>query len=630
MIQRAEKSLSSFYLWVIRLLVNFLCCSSSICKCFCQISWQCNCELLFPVPSGALLTWKQWDEFLILLFLLSSLGNTITQQQWYNLFAYVFENIAYKKASKNALQICQRHRFRKFLRRRRARLVRNRKIEKFNSVARQELANCFNSTLGFPGEGWGTLMKGSLLSFCKMATRILLIILCCAIQPSKTQNQHSRPHNCTLLPTIPLGINTVKKQRSATTTSPFRNRPLRNFISQQTWPHRCCQLPQAHVQLHPETSQQFNSTLGYPGEGWTPLKMATWNTRSLTYERYKYCESLGYDVLAITELWRNQQKYQTKSTKYTASAPKTIAKGPRKGQVRFPKDKAAGVGILLSSRAQKKLMGFGSEGERVCWVRLKGPTCNIFLVAVYIPHRGRTQPSQEDTIKDLRTILAKIPRGDCICILGDFNEQLKSAIPNRTGKWTAAPKSQNADKILELMHMHELTAANTLFEPRHQSALYTFLQSERDGMREHGDMGEYVGRKTKVKCKDTWITGTVKSVHNIDGEQEWLVCNSNDTVHRYNRKHLEKILVRTAKRKVGKQLDYILVSTRWKSCIRSCRTRWGPSMHRDLHGEKNDHALLECVWNWRIRTEKHAHVKTSHVYTRRNAISMGTPKRQNT
>ena len=27
-------------------------------------------------------------------------------------------------------------------------------------------------------------------------------------------------------------------------------------------------------------------------------------------------------------------------------------------------------------------------------------------------------------------------------------------------------------------------------------------------------------------------------------------------------------------------------------------------MHRDLHGEKNDHALVECRWKWRIRAVK--------------------------
>lgn len=63
-------------------------------------------------------------------------------------------------------------------------------------------------------------------------------------------------------------------------------------------------------------------------------------------------------------------------------------KGAEERPKKFPKDKAAGVGILLSKRAHKKIHSFGSEGERVCWVRLKGPTCDLFIVAVYMPHRG--------------------------------------------------------------------------------------------------------------------------------------------------------------------------------------------------------------------------------------------------
>ena len=28
-----------------------------------------------------------------------------------------------------------------------------------------------------------------------------------------------------------------------------------------------------------------------------------------------------------------------------------------------------------------------------------------------------------------------------------------------------------------------------------------------------------------------------------------------------------------------------------------------PAIHRDIHGERNDHALVECNWKWRIRTK---------------------------
>ena len=58
------------------------------------------------------------------------------------------------------------------------------------------------------------------------------------------------------------------------------------------------------------------------------------------------------------------------------------------------------------------------------------------------------------------------------------------------------------------------------------------------------------------------------------------------------------------RKKIGKQIDYILVSTRWKSCVVNCSTRWQPSIHRDIHGEKNDHALVQCTWKRRIRVVK--------------------------
>ena len=53
-------------------------------------------------------------------------------------------------------------------------------------------------------------------------------------------------------------------------------------------------------------TREFDSTKGFPGEGWSAkfplLKVATWNCRSLTFERVNYCRALAYDVLALTEL----------------------------------------------------------------------------------------------------------------------------------------------------------------------------------------------------------------------------------------------------------------------------------------------------------------------------------------
>ena len=43
----------------------------------------------------------------------------------------------------------------------------------------------------------------------------------------------------------------------------------------------------------------------------------------------------------------------------------------------------------------------------------------------------------------------------------------------------------------------------------------------------------------------------------------------------------------------GKQLDYIMSSNRWSSCVKDANVRWGPSEHRNVHG-RTDHALVDC------------------------------------
>ena len=55
----------------------------------------------------------------------------------------------------------------------------------------------------------------------------------------------------------------------------------------------------------------FDQTCGFPGEGpqkkrWSKeipnFKMTTWNPRSVTQERFEYCEEMDYDILVLPEL----------------------------------------------------------------------------------------------------------------------------------------------------------------------------------------------------------------------------------------------------------------------------------------------------------------------------------------
>ena len=269
MLHSAEKSLFLNAPKVLKGTLKFFCCFITLCNIFCHYLWFECCTLSFPVPPGYVFASRQWDESLFLLFLLSSLGSFVTKQHWNSILRWIFGNVLYNKDVKDitmARTILRRH---KYVRRRNSRRAR-----KISTAIKK----------------WQLLPH---IIFGVICTFVFYVLICAVA--------------------------------------------------------KC-----------------FDSTLGFPGEGWSLFKMATWNTRSLTFERLKYCESLNYDVLAITETWRKQSKYQSKSTRYTTSSPKIIQEGPRKGQVRFPDDRAAGVGILLSKRAQKKVTELCiSRGNRI-------------------------------------------------------------------------------------------------------------------------------------------------------------------------------------------------------------------------------------------------------------------------
>ena len=325
----------------------------------------------------------------------------------------------------------------------------------------------------------------------------------------------------------------------------------------------------------------FDPTSGFPGEGpansWSAtypsnLTMATWNTRSLTKERFEYCQNLGYDILAITELWKTDKKFANGSVSFTHSKSGI---NPATGDPMFPNDPATGVGILLSDRATQKYMMHGSPCRRITWVRLKGPTCNIFAIAVYMPHRARVAPAQSDTMKALIDVLKKVPKNDCIVLLGDFNEQLPANVTNRTGKWAFGKKSDNAEDLLEVMQMFDLFAVNTKFQPKHKVSNATYTACVEGTFAPKSEA--MTGREVRAKYRGKFFKGKIIGAKRSKGVKLWKV-EFEDNYNKFcSERQISKWLV--PPKRTYKQIDYIIVSNRFLSSVISCRTHWAPSSH---------------------------------------------------
>ena len=123
---------------------------------------------------------------------------------------------------------------------------------------------------------------------------------------------------------------------------------------------------------------------------------------------------------------------------------------------------------------KNKVISFrNNKSERLCWVRLEGITCNLYIIYVCVPHSARVKPCQADTLKEMDAAIKNVPKGDYIIVLGDFNEELPSRILKHTAQQTRfhkrgflaechaqsnyVPPTPSSGKENPLRHAHKLS-----------------------------------------------------------------------------------------------------------------------------------------------------------------------------
>ena len=161
---------------------------------------------------------------------------------------------------------------------------------------------------------------------------------------------------------------------------------------------------------------------------------------------------------------------------------------------------------------EKKVISYGNNGcERLCWVRLRGPSYNVYVICVYMPHRARVKPCQNDVLRQLHAALRKVPKGDCVIVMGDFNEELPKNVANHTGTHTCSlDGSRNSGKMVGLMRTHDLFAVNTKFRKRRKSpATYLQVQNDQNSTRNGQSTMSFVGRNVKTRWRGKEIYGKV-------------------------------------------------------------------------------------------------------------------------
>ena len=115
----------------------------------------------------------------------------------------------------------------------------------------------------------------------------------------------------------------------------------------------------------------------------------------------------------------------------------------------------------------------------------------------------------------------------------------------------------------------------------------------------------HLGRSVCAQYKGKKFSGKVTGSSMTGGKMRWHVEFSDGFKTRCSESKLKSWLTPIRKKLVKKQLDHILISNRWASSVSDCKTKWGPSIHRNKAGAA-DHGLLMCKFNWRVKAVKRA------------------------
>ncbi|CAF2515297.1 unnamed protein product [Rotaria sp. Silwood2] len=187
--------------------------------------------------------------------------------------------------------------------------------------------------------------------------------------------------------------------------------------------------------------------------------VGTWNVRTLwatgklellrnEMKRYKY------DIIGISEV-RWTDKGETANGDF-------IWSGESNTHIR-------GVGMLLSTRAQKALVGYNPINSRLITARFMATPCNKTVVNVYAPTSDASREDIETFYDDLEGTILKTPKKDILIITGDWNAKVgddNAGWECAMGKYGYGKRNERGEQLLEFATSHNLFICNTAFQQK--------------------------------------------------------------------------------------------------------------------------------------------------------------------
>jgi exonuclease III len=133
-----------------------------------------------------------------------------------------------------------------------------------------------------------------------------------------------------------------------------------------------------------------------------------------------------------------------------------------------------GVGIAMTDRVARSLMGYWPVNERIIMCKLRAKPFNIVVLQVYAPTSDYSDEEIEDFYEEINKTLKETKSSDMVLIMGDFNAKVGDLVMSKSiGKYGLGKTNDRGETLIQFCERNDMSIANTLFkQPKRR--LYTW------------------------------------------------------------------------------------------------------------------------------------------------------------
>ena len=188
------------------------------------------------------------------------------------------------------------------------------------------------------------------------------------------------------------------------------------------------------------------------------FRIGNWNVKSLKNkenEVIREMERYNLDILGLSETKvRGNGMREINGTKYVyAGATEGKAKG--------------GVGLIVPERWADRLRSWRCVSERCVTIRLRIEGQWISIIQVYAPTDDKDGGIKDAFLEELQGAVDKVPRGDKLTVMGDFNARVGNKAElwkGVIGKHGEEVENDSGRRLLSFCAENEMQVMNTQYD----------------------------------------------------------------------------------------------------------------------------------------------------------------------